>query len=145
MRTETIKIYTIDEHPNKDKCYDWIRDNWHDLNQHSVEEVIESLKALEKEIGGSIDYSISQVPDRGEYIRLTGNYNREALCRLSAEDLPLTGTWSDYDVIVGMRTEDPEKVLTALHADTEHQYSDEGLFEMCEANEYEFYENGKVV
>lgn len=144
MRTETINIYKIDEHPDKDKCFEWIRDNWHDLNSHSVDEVVESLKALKEKIGGTLDWSISQVPDRGEYIRFK-DYDHDALCRLSADDLPLTGVCWDHEVITGLREDDPEKVLRTLHADTEHQYSDEGLLEMCEANEYEFYESGKVV
>ena len=32
MRTIELKVYTINEHPNKDKCFDWIRNNWYDLN-----------------------------------------------------------------------------------------------------------------
>ena len=52
MRTIETKVYTIDEHPSKDKCFVWIRDNWHDLNQHSF-----------------------------------ADYDRDAPCRLSADDL----------------------------------------------------------
>jgi len=54
MRTIETKIYTIDEHPNQEKCFEWIRDNWHDLNDHSVHEVVDSLKALQKVIGGDL-------------------------------------------------------------------------------------------
>ena len=32
MRTIKIKVYTIKDHPNKEKCFEWIRDNWFDLN-----------------------------------------------------------------------------------------------------------------
>ena len=143
MRVIETKIYTIDEHPNKDLCFEWIRDNWHDLNCHSVGEVIDSLKALQNEIGGKLDYSISSVPDRGEFIRFT-DYDREALCRLSADDYPLTGVCWDYDVIKGMRYGEPTQVLSTLHQDTEYCYSDEGLYEMCEANQYEFTEEGNI-
>ena len=31
-----------------------------------------------------------------------------------------------------------------LHTDTEHQYSDEGLIELCGANQYEFSEDGEL-
>jgi len=43
-------VYKIEEHPDKEKCFDWIRENWHDLNSHSVDDIINSLKALQKEI-----------------------------------------------------------------------------------------------
>ena len=144
MRTKTINIYEITEHPNKDKCFEWIRENWHDLNAHSVDEIIESLKALQQKIGGTFDYGISQVPDRGEGITWS-DYDHDALCRLSADDCPLTGVCWDIDIIKGLRTGNPSLVLESLHTDTEYQYSDEGLLETCEANEYEFYENGEVV
>ena len=68
MRTIEIKVYTIDEHPDKEKCFEWIRNNLHDLNQHSIDEIVESIRALSEIIGGTYDYSISQVSDRGEHI-----------------------------------------------------------------------------
>ena len=42
MRVIEKKVYTIAEHPNKENCYNWIRDNWHDLNEHHVDEIISS-------------------------------------------------------------------------------------------------------
>ncbi len=143
MRTIETKIYTIEDHPNVDLCYDWIRENWHDLNQHSVEEVVDSLKALQAIIGGELDYSISQVPDRGEHITFT-NYDRDALCRLSADDLPLTGTWSDHLVIISLRRDMLSDIMCTIHKETEHTYSDEGLKELCESNGYEFTETGSI-
>jgi hypothetical protein len=35
-------------------------------------------------------------------------------------------------------------LIDALHADGEYQYTDEALRESCEANAYEFYENGSI-
>jgi len=141
MRVIETKIFTIAEHPNKIKCFDWIRNNWFDLNQHSIEEIIESIKALSTKIGGSYDFSICQLPDRGEFIKFT-DYNHEDLCRISQDDLPLTGVCWDADLIQGLREGDTNKVLNSLHADSEYVYSDEGLLELCESNEYEFNENG---
>lgn len=143
MRTIETKVYTIEEHPNRELCYEWIRNNWHDLNQYSVDEVIDSLKALQEEIGGDLNYAISSVPDRGEFIRFT-DYDTEALCRLSADDYPLTAMFWDFDVIEGLRIGDPTQVLSTLHHDTEYCYSDEGLYELCEANQYEFTEEGNI-
>ena len=144
MRIIETKVYTIEEHPNKEKCFEWIRNNWHDLNQHSVDEIINSIKSLSNKIGGTFDYSISQVPDRGEHITFK-DYDHEALCRLSADDCPLTGVCWDIDLIVGLREGNSNKVLDSLHSDTEYQYSDEGLLELCEANQYEFDEDGNCI
>lgn len=144
MRTITTTVYKIDEHPNKKKCFEWIRGNWHHLNDHSVDEVIESIKALGKEIGGTFNYCISAAPDRGEFIRFDG-CDKDALNALNADDLPLTGVCWDASLIEGLRGGNPEKVLADLHNDTEYQYSDEGLLEMCEANEYEFKEDGSLI
>jgi hypothetical protein len=141
MRIIETKVYTIEEHPNKEKCFDWIRNNWYDLNQHAVDDVINSLKSLKEKIGGELNYAISSVPDRDEHITFK-DYDHEKLCRLSAEDCPLTGLYWDIDLIVGIREGKIDKVLNSLHSATEYQYSDEGLFELCVANEYEFKENG---
>lgn len=141
MRIIKTKVYTIDEHPNKEKCYKWIRDNWHDLNQHGVEEAIQSIKALHKKIGGSFNYSVSAVPDRGEYIKFR-DYSSERLQELDANEYPLTGVCWDEPLIIGLKEGNPTLVLKILHAETDYIYSDEGLFDLCEANGYEFDEDG---
>jgi len=143
MRTIETKVYTIDEHPNPSAVYEWIRDNWHDLNQHSVDEMIDSIKALSNKIGGSFDYSISAVPDRGEFIRFK-DYDQEALAELNAGECPLTGVCWDADLIEALQKGDPSKALESIHYNTEHIYSDKGLEELCESNEYEFTEEGNV-
>jgi len=144
MRIVETKVWTISEHPNPDRCYDWIRNNWHGLNEHSVYEVVDSLKKLKAIIGGELDYSIGQSPDRGEHISLKG-YDRDALNELDPNDYPLTGICWDYEVIEGFQEDDPHKVLRALHKDTEYSYTDEALYDLCEANEYEFTEEGAVM
>ena len=144
MRTIEFKVYTINEHPDKDKCFDWIRDNWHDLNEHSVQEVADSLKGLQTVIGGDMEYSISSFPFRGEYIAFK-DYDEDLLNELDANELPLTGICWDGDLIESMQKDgDAYGVLRALHLDTEYIYSDEGLQEFCEANDYEFTEEGEL-
>lgn len=144
MRTIEIKIYKIEDHPNKEKCFEWIRNNWHDLNEHSVSEIIKSIEALSSEIGGTFNYSICPVPYRGEHITFK-DYSIEALNSLKAQDCPLTGTCWDIDVIEGLiKNDGGSQVLKALHDDTEYQYSTEGLQSLCEANEYEFTESGEL-
>jgi hypothetical protein len=144
MRVIETKVYKIDEHPNKEKCFEWIRNNWHDLNEDSLYDVFASLNALSKLIGGKVDYSISTVPARGEYITFK-EYDKSILKGIKYEDCPLTGLCWDYNVIKGLQEGDSELVLRELHEDTEHQYSDEALLGMCQANEYEFEENGTIV
>ena len=144
MRTIKIFVYKIDDHPDPQKCYQYIRDNLHNLNDHSVIEVIESINALSRIIGGRVDYGISAVPDRGEYIRFK-DYSHEELFRLSADDCPLTGVCWDIDLIEGLKKGIPELVLKALHNSTEELYSDQGLYDLCLANEYEFTEDGKYI
>lgn len=142
MRIIETKVYQINEHPNQEKCFEWIRNNWHDLNEHSTTKIVESIKVLSEKIGGTFDYSFGQNPNRGEFIKFE-DFDQEILCRLSSDDLPLTGVCWDADLIVGVRTGNHSKVLEALHSDTEYNYSDEGLKELCESNEYEFDESGK--
>ena len=145
MRIIETKVYTINEHPDKEKCFEWIRNNWWTtLNQHSVDEVQESIKALSARIGGTFDYAISQSPDQGEFIYFE-DYDKEELFSLNADDCPLTGVYWDIDLINGLKEGDAERVLDSLHADTEYHYSNEGLQEFCEANEYEFDEDGTFV
>jgi len=144
MRILETKLYTIDEHPDRELCFDYIRDNWHDLNQYSVDEVAESITALSKVIGGSYDYSIGQFQDRGEFISFY-DYDKEELIKLNADDCPLTGLTWDIDLIHGMQKDDKNRVLRALHNDSRYVYSNEGLLELCFANDYEFNEQGKVI
>ena len=142
MRILETKIYTIDEHPNKVLCFDYIRNNWHDLNEHSVDEVAESIIALSKVIGGSYDYLIGQFPSRGEFISFY-DYDKEQLMKLNAEECSLTGVTWDIDLINGMQKGDNNKVLKGLHNSSEYIYSNEGLLELCDANDYEFNEKGR--
>jgi len=143
MRTIKTIVYTIDEHPNKENVYNWIRNNWYDINDYSLQEVIDSIKALTNIIGGTNDYSISTVPDRGEYITFN-DYDNELLNSLNSDDCPLTGVCWDIDTIEGLKEGNNNKVLDSLHTDTEYQYSDEGLYELCQDNEYEFNIDGEI-
>ena len=136
MRTIETKIFTIDDHPNASLCFDYIRDNYFDLNHHSVQEAIESIKMLTEFIGGKNDYSISQSSCRGD---------KESLMELDADESPLSGVWTDAKLIESMQKYgNADGLINAIHVDTEYIYSDEGLREMCENNEWEFTEEGQV-
>lgn len=144
MRIIETKVYTIDEHPRINKCFEWIRDNWHDLNQHNVDDLITSIKELTNKIGGTNKYAISQTPDRGEFIEFE-DYDKEILNSLNDEEYPLTGNYWDQLLINGLKENNLQMVLDTLHEDTEYTYSDENLYELCMANDYEFDETGKAI
>jgi hypothetical protein len=145
MRVLEIKIYGIEEHPNKEKCFDWIRENWHDLNATSVDESIESINALQMKIGGDVDYSISQFPNRGEYITFK-NYDKDLLSELDANECPLTGICWDASLLLSMQDNgNADGLMRDLHNDSDYVYSDEGLEELCIANSYEFNELGECI
>jgi hypothetical protein len=144
MRTIYINVYNISEHPNVQLCFDWLRNNFFTLNEHSVQEVIESVKKLSEVLGGTVEYSIGQFADRGEHISFY-NYDKDILNDLVAKDLPLTGCCWDDDLITGLQSNDSIKVLKTLHSDSEYIYSDKGLKEMCEMNEYEFKITGELI
>ena len=144
MRIIDTKVYTIDEHPDKEKCYEWIRANWYDLNEYSIYELIDSIKKLSEVIGGTVDYSVGQFPDRGEHITFV-DYDQEILESLNSDELPLTGVYWDSVLIDALKEGSATKVLKHLHEESEYQYSDKGLYEFCASNEYEFDETGKFI
>lgn len=150
IKQELIKAYTIDQHPDKEAVFTWIRDNWHDFGDYAVNEFIDALKALANEVGGKLDYSVGLFPDRGEYITLD-NYYIGVMNSLYGDCLPVTGSHWDKPIIEaaqgalngkGMNSSDLSAALEALHKEGEYIYSDEGLAELCEANQYYFTENG---
>jgi len=144
MRTETINIYEIDEHPDKSKCFERIRDNDHYIGDFEIDELVCSIKKLSEVIGGTVDWGLSHHADRGEYI-VFHHYDEELLAELDADKCPLTGCFWDIEVIEALRDDDMGKVLDMLHEAIEYLYSDEALTEMCKANDYEFYIGGERV
>lgn len=157
ITTKEYKVYTIESHPNPIACYDWIRNNWHDLGDNDIEEAVYSLKAFALHIGAKLDYSISIVPCRGEFIRFYVD-DELTIDDLSLDlrgDCPFTGTSMDEVILDAFRTKDNEtlqealedveyRVLGSLHSRGEHLYSDEGLEELCECNEYQFKACGHI-
>jgi hypothetical protein len=144
MRILETKVYTISEHPKKELCFDYIRENWHDLNQNSVNEFMDSLKALQQKIGGDLDYSIGQFASRGEFISLK-NYDKEILKEIDPDSYSLTGVFWDYYVVTALQKGNIFNSINSLHKDSEYVYSDQGLEELCEANDYEFTEKGSLI
>jgi hypothetical protein len=160
MRTITYKVYEIEEHPNPEACYDWVRDNVHDLGQHEVDELLHSLEALAAEIGGKLDYSLGQVPDRGEYIKIEKplGWKHDVLYKgwirnldwdTKDGDCPLTGVFWDYIVIENLQANpcgtEWSSVIDDLHQACEAAYMDDGIREIAMANNWEFTEDGRMI
>ena len=149
MTIQTIKVYSIDEHPNKEAVFDFVRHNWHWLADHAVSEFIDSLKALADHIDAkTLDYSVSAFSDRGEHITLDDYYIGK-LNSLKEDDLPLTGCYYDAPIIEAAQQalndgngRDISSALKVLHNEAEYIYSDEGLNEFLSANEYLFLPDG---
>ena len=139
-----FKIYSIEDHPNKPAVYDWIRDNWHDLGDHALCDVLDSLKALAKTIGGNLDYSFCIVPQFGQFIKIT-DFDAAGLSELVADDCPLTGGYYDSIVIEALKANTLDQdTLKAIHEEGGYIHSDAGLCEMVEANDYLFTLKGPV-
>jgi hypothetical protein len=160
------KYYTIDEHPNIGAVYHWINENWHDLGDCSRDEVIDSLKSIASALNAELDYQVSAVPDRGEYIDIKHRncdsilvrnaFDWDNLTKLS-DECKFTGVC--YDTILSCALSDLDKntatlkdlsnqiervSLKSIHDETIYLYSDSALFDMCEANEYYFDISGAI-
>jgi hypothetical protein len=151
MRQETIvKTYLKFEELNDDQKEQAIdgnfSDGWH--YDHCLQERIDTLKALAKELSGGLDYSISCVPDRGEFIKIDHDLEEEELKSiingLASKDCPLTGVCYDYDILEAIVKNDYNlsdaffDYIVDIHNEYEAMTSVEYISELCEINDYEF-------
>jgi len=159
MRTviKEYKIYKFEEASRdlKDKIIDNLSSYLYD---HCMQERIETLKAFAKAIDGKLDYSISCVPDRGEHITIKPthddfNYAHLFELVLKIDDCPLTGCTYDIDLLEHLvkpfLSADSIKTalneyLKSIHSEYEAMLGDDYISDLCEANDYEFYESGKI-
>lgn len=189
---QTIYTYTIDEHPDKDACFNWIRENWHDLYGWQDENA-DSLKAFCDHFDVSLkDWEVSLCGHSYAYIDATEWNTENSGTELSGVRLwkylqnngyltiankwhpkysergpvvslldgncPFTGMCYDEVLldpirefmahpVAGVTMQDLVNDAAAAWvksyiADWEYAYSDEGLLDMCQANEYQFTESG---
>jgi hypothetical protein len=156
--TETKTIYKFGDNKEVDeKIKDNMAYNW-DLYEHNMVERIDTLKKLADLLYGDLDYSLSCVPDRGEFIKITpiiDELNFQALWEviISDEACPLTGVCYDHDILdylapAKLTLETLDDALTnyiqCIHAEYESMLTTDYIADMCEANEYEFEANGKL-
>ena len=173
MRTIQATIYKCDE--LSDKAKEKAKSDQAALLGYSwSDDAFESLKALAKHFGGKlkdweIDYfggcysscsfSMPEMSPKDIKAKLKelGTYNKRT--GRGNGDCKLTGICFDEDAIDGFRLafrageRDLEKLkeaafdswLKAVQSDCEYQYGDEAFSENCEANGYEFDEDGEFV
>lgn len=188
-RVKVTTTYTIDEHPDPDKVFGWIRDNWHDLHGDDWQEGTDTWRAFCEHFGlTDCDWCLTtcgpshmtaRVPDPHyddslaelsgvrlwKYLNNSGrlryfNKYRKAMADLLDGECPFTGVCYDETLLDPIREfmtkpiagttyqdlidECGARLAAALVTEAEYRYSDEALQEMCEANEYEFTENGSI-
>lgn len=163
MRTITkeYNIYKFQDSNTPKEVKERIREYFHldfDLYEHSMIERIKTLKKVAEILGGDLDYSISCVPDRGEFIKISPKYDQldfESFWDVINKELdcPFTGVCYDHDIIdhftrynlnIDTLNTALNDYLKSIHDEYESMLTDEYLNDLCEANEYEFYENGKL-
>ena len=144
MTTKNIEVYTIDSHPNKELVYDWIRNNWYDLCDYYRDDMCQSLSCLCQRIDGKMSCYLSSNDQERSTVSIE-NYDSDVLKDLydKRDICPLTGMVYDYDVIEGLYKGNLNSVVNSILKDEyKYIYSDAGLYELCECNEYYFYSDG---
>ena len=154
--TKEFNIYTFNDAPKevKEKIIEMFRACPYHY-QHHMDERIKTLKKLAEVLDGDLDYSLSCVPDRGEFIKIRPKYdelNFQALLE-SKDDCPLTGVCYDDDILdclklqgysIGGLNSALNFYIKSIHDEYDDMVSEEYLKEHCEANEYEFNEDGNI-
>lgn len=143
--TITKNVYTFNEadHRLKQLIIANSFENDPHYGSYMLEEHIDSLKSLANYLRTTLDYSISLVPDRGEFIKF-GEFDLNDLKELDKDNCPLTGCYADYAVIEALEKNDMSIVIDAIQKKYQYMLTNEAIAEHCEANGYEFLENGAM-
>lgn len=162
MREEntTLKIYTYSELNDEAKekvLSDLLEHNI--LYEHCMTERMDTLKAFAELLNARLDYSIGMFPDRGEYIKLTPlsendkfDFSELKTILKEKKDCPLTGVCYDHDLLdfFNLKNCNASTVnnalngyLESIHNEVEAMCENEYIQDLCDANNYEFLENGE--
>lgn len=108
MRVETIHKVIVKWDELTEEKKDKIVENWDNEGMaysHCMDERIETLKKIAEILKGNLEYSLSCVPDRGEFISIRPrDYDELDFQSLwdeikNNEDCPFTGVYYDHDFI----------------------------------------------
>lgn len=160
--TKTFKVYKFDKAPKhiKEKIRDELTQD-PDYGQYMLDERIETLKKLAERLNLALDYSLSVVPDRGEFISMKAEDEdsleqvNEAIKEFVNDetDCPLTGVCYDEDIKDAIKNNGSDyeglqialdEYLKGIHSEYESMCEDDYLADFCDANEYEFTKDGKI-
>lgn len=155
---EKFNVYTYETAPKdiQEKIREWIINNW-DLYDHAMSERLNTLKEVASLLDARLDYSLSCVPARGEFIKFIPKYeelNFKPLKKVidQEKDCPLTGWCYDHDFIDHLSKYNFEGTLEtachefikSIHKEYEFMCTHEYIADLCKANEYEFTQDGKI-
>jgi len=155
MRIETIIKTYVSFNELTDEQKQIVADNFDidgQLYEHCMEERIDTLKSFATYLKGNLDYSISCVPDRGEFIEIKDICEDEIKDKLTQfvnnpNDCPLTGVYYDEDLRESLKNNTLDKqglkyalqdYLNSIHSEYESMLTLEYIEDMCNANDYEF-------
>lgn len=156
--TETRQVYKFGDNDKVDQnIRDHVANHW-DMYEHCMNDRLDTLKAIASLLDANLDYSLSCVPDRGEFIKFSPKYdelNFDALWEAIdiEKECPLTGVCYDHDIIdhlskynltVDSLNNASGKFMSSIHDEYQSMLTDEYITDMCEANEYEFNANGTI-
>lgn len=126
-----------------------------DIYSHAMNERVATLVALAKLLNCKLDYELSPSPFRGERITMSPiesyadtNERFKKVKELNAHDCPLTGSGYDSDILLDIAKMPAQAAfqnyIDSIHSEYESMLTDEYLLGFCEANGYEFTEDGKI-
>ena len=144
MRTIEVSVYRYDE--LNDKAQENVK---HTLCTEYLDsyDAIETLKKFADEIGIKIfDYSIDWANANRSYVKWEKTHYYHTM--FIKEDL--YGTWMDYPLTkTWNKTKDVEECilefLSEIEKDYWNQFEEEYVTDMCDANDYEFTEQGELI
>jgi hypothetical protein len=152
---QTVMTWTIDDHPDPDSVYEWVRNNWHDLGENDREEAVDSLKAFCNFFQVDLPYySFGIFPDRGDLISIKASDDLETMRGirvwkyivnnfleqhpdLLAGDCPFTGVVYDEYLLDPLR-----KYMANMGTSYNLQYYHEVLQDCCDALLKALHNNG---
>lgn len=149
------EFYTIDSHPDKTAVYEYIREEWNNLECHTIHDLYKSLQCFCNIMG--VELSKFDVHNRQIRINIKG-YILLSVFDLHVSSNYLTGKFEEMtgsfwdEVILDVWTKSNyggaalnKTVLDMLDSEIEHIYSDSGLYDLCMANQYYFDIDGQQV
>lgn len=155
MRTKTIIKTYVSFNELTDEQKQIVVDNFDRdgyLYEFNMVDRIATLEAFAKYLNGKLDYSISCVPDRGEFIKISVDCEETLKSNLTEfmndkNDCPLTGACYDEDLRDALEHTNLDNnalkdalqdYLNSIHSEYESMLTLEYIEDMCNANDYEF-------